>query len=468
MSTAADSRPDQAPATNVRRGHAALAGLLLAASTLVLDFFIVLACLPTLTQALDARKADLQLLLTAYAVANAALLPLAGRMGDAFGKARVFRWSAVAFAAFAIAGAASTGMVMLVLMRLGQGLAAALMQAQILALLSTGHAPAERARVFGWYTACLGASGVLGQVVGGIVVGWLPAAWSWRACIALAAPCMLLAAVLSRSLPIARPPGRVPLDVSGGLLGGAALAAAIFTLTIGREAGWPAWSAGTALSAVLFAWLFVARIRRRHRAGQPALVPPSLVANRAFLLACAAIVAFYGSVSSFYFLLTLELRIVQGFSALQTAGVFAWLGSCFFAAAASGRLKRAVGRHWLVAGAAALCGGHLLMLGFANSLTGSALSAALMLSCLAQGVGLGVLMGPLVSAAVGHVAPEDAGVGAGLSSAAQHTGNALGVCAVGFLFTAEPGFGSGLAGAVSYLVGCLLLMAFLLRPAPLR
>jgi MFS family permease len=134
----------------------ALAGLLFGAALVVLDFFIVLACLPTIEQTLGASKAQLQMVMAAYAIANGSFLVVGGRLGDALGRRRLFFLGMAGFTLASAGCGLSTSAPMLIGWRLLQGLSGALLQPPGARSARRHFEPAERQRVFGWYAAALG------------------------------------------------------------------------------------------------------------------------------------------------------------------------------------------------------------------------------------------------------------------------------------------------------------------------
>ncbi|MET0660307.1 MAG: MFS transporter, partial [Steroidobacteraceae bacterium] len=174
-----------------------LIGLLSAASIVVLDFFIVLACLPSIEQTLGASKAQLQLILASYAVANASLLVVGGRLGDALGRKRVMTLGVLLFAVASLACGLATSPWILIAFRVLQGLAGALVQPQVLGLLSVNFDDHEKPRIFGLYAAALGFAGVAAQLLGGLFVGLLPDNLGWRVCFIVTVPLCCFALVWS-------------------------------------------------------------------------------------------------------------------------------------------------------------------------------------------------------------------------------------------------------------------------------
>ena len=449
----------------------ALIGLVAGAAVVVLDFFIVLACLPSIEATLGATRAQLQLVMAAYAIANGSCLILGGRLGDVLGRKRVFMVSLGAFALASAACGLATSAFMLILFRVLQGVAGAMLQPQVLGLLAVNFRNAARPRVFGLYGAAMGMAGIAAQIVGGSMVELMPIQFGWRACFLLSLPLCALAAHFAASAVEGERSKSREIDFVGALLLAVTLGCACAFLTIGREHGWPipSWIvfASGALGALLFGgWLAIGRAFGAQR-----IIPAGMLAANGFGFALVTILVFYCGVASLYFVLALELRDAAGFSPIQAGLAFAWLGLCFAVASSSKRLKAAIGPRWVVAGMSVLLCGHLAMALAALQLSGVPRVLAYVLGCGLQGTGIGLLMAPLIAIAVSRVSSDLVSIGGGIVAATQQVGNSLGICVIGFAYFGSAETSSrftGAGGAVAYLVVMLGLLALLMRSGSVR
>lgn len=442
-------------------------GLLLASCTVVLDFFVVLACLPTIAATLGASPAQLQLVLGAYAIANAALLIVGGGLGDVLGRQRTLRAGLVLFAAASVGCATAADPATLILFRAAQGAAGALMQPQVLGLLSVSVPAASRTRAFDLYAASMGFAAAAAQLIGGGLVGWLAPDTGWRACFWLSVPLCLGSAWLVRGLAEPAPAGagvRGPgsrIDLVGACMLGALLACMCSALTLGREQGWPDWSLGALFTAAGLGAALVGWQVRGGRLGQPRIIPAGVLTHHRFWLALLTIGVFYAGVASLYFVVALDLRDKAGLSPLGVALVLCVMAASFVTASSSRRVKARVGAWWAESGLAALAAGHVVMWA-ASSLTGVAPPLQLALYAAAvflQGLGIGLLMGPLVGTSLAKVPPQFASVGGGMASTLQQIGNSLGIAGIGLAYLSDAGQPGSTGGAVVYLL--LLLTAVL-------
>jgi MFS family permease len=466
-------------------------GLLLASSTVVLDFFVVLACLPAIESTIGASKAQLQLVLGAYAIANAALLIVGGRLGDLLGRKRTLHIGLGLFALTSVGCATAQDPAVLILFRAGQGAAGALMQPQVLGLLSVSFQGPGRTRAFDLYAATMGFAAVAAQLIGGALVGLLPADMGWRACFWLSVPLCLasawwvrrvldpsghLAITTAAAAAVSTSPRAIiaspmyglfrRIDLVGALLLGALLACLCAALTLGHEQGWPAWSKLAMLTAAgcgaaLWAWQALGRKLGHHR-----IIPPGVLGANRFWLALLTIATFYSGVASLYFVVALELRDKAGLAPLGVAAMLCVMAASFVTASSSRRVKARVGTWWAEMGVGTLACGHMVM--WAASAVDAGSPAAQLsvyaLAVLLQGLGIGLVMGQLVGTSLAKVPPQWASVGGGMASTLQQIGNSMGIAGVGLAYLRDDGQSGSTAAAVAYFL-VLLAVVLVLRLA---
>ena len=432
----------------------------------VLDFFIVNVAIPSIQLELNASSGALQLVVIGYGLANAAALITGGRLGDIHGRRRMFM---IGIGLFTLASAAcglAPSAEWLIAARVAQGVASALLQPQVLAMLGNLYSGAERQRAFAAYGLTLGLAAAGGQLIGGLLIDADLGGLGWRTCFLINLPIGALALLLSRRvLPAMRGQPTSRLDLPGTALIAIALTAAVFPLAQGREQGWPLWSLvclGIALPLLALFWRYQRGLAARG--GQP-LVAPALMAHRPFVLGLLVTLAFYASNASFYFVLALYLQQGLGLAPLASGLVFTTLAVGFFATSmASPWFARRLGRHAIFAGALVLAFGHALSYLALPHL--STASVFWMLPVLMiQGCGLGMVMAPLVATVLAGLPPQHAGVASGVMATMQQVGNALGVALIGILYygvephTAVHAFGASLV----YLFVLAIAVALLYR-----
>jgi MFS family permease len=289
-------------------------GLVVAAQfVLQLDFSIVNVALPTIKRELDFAPADLQWIVTGYALTFGSLLLFGGRVGDLVGHRRVLLTGLGAFGVASLAAGLSPTSLALILSRFVQGASAAFVAPQALAIITDlfGEGPA-RNRALGIFQGATAAGASAGIVLGGVFTEFV----GWRA-VFLVNPPIIVALVIAirRVLPARtrRPGGR--LDIAGAVLATASIALLIFGLSQGQQHGFtnPAALGALALAVVLGMTFVVVE----HR-GKAPMVPLSVLADPARRAALTAMLLLGAVVAAFVYFISLYLQDVLGLSPLET------------------------------------------------------------------------------------------------------------------------------------------------------
>ncbi|WP_282504776.1 MFS transporter [Streptomyces rhizoryzae] len=459
-----------------------MALILTGAFMAVLDTFVVLVAAPAVQADLHASDADVQLVLAGYQLTYAIALVTGARLGDRYGRKRLFQYGMALFTVASAGCALAPGAGALIAARLVQGLAAAAMFPQVLALLRVLVPEPRRARAFGVLGAVIGVAGAAGQLLGGVLVAADLFGSSWRPVFWINVPVGAAAVALTaRYVPESRAPQAHRPDLAGAGVLTVALGLLVVPLVEGRSAGWP-WWAWAGLAAVVPAlWAFALVERRVAAAGGAPLVRLRLFRTRPVAVGTVLVLLAYGGINSFFLVFSLTLQDGLGQDALG-AGLFYTPFAVVFLAASllAGRLAR-YGRRVLQAGAL------LVLLGFGATAVlaagaGPALTAWDLVGTLVLvGAGNGLLVTPLLNAVLAAVRPEDAGMASGVLATCQQVGGAVGVAVVGAVFYGALGpaghhgvaaYGHALACALTATGGLAALVAaalpFLPDPAARR
>ncbi|NSC21631.1 MFS transporter [Streptomyces albus subsp. chlorinus] len=427
------------PAAGTELRPLGLFTLLLGAALPMIDFFVVNVAFPGIESDLDASPAALEMVVASYAVAYAALLVPGGRLGDTYGRRKLFLWGVAAFGLTSLACGSAPGVWWLVGARLAQGAASALLFPQVLATIHATTQGRSRARAIGLFGSVGGISMVTGQVLGGVLVAADLAGTGWRMIFLINVPVVVVALALGlRTVPDSRSASPARGDVAGAVLLACGLTALLLPLTEGRAAGWPWWSLLLLAAACVLAWAFLTVERREERAGRSPLLPPSLLREpgvRRGLLAGAPI--FLGF-SSFMFESALVWQHGLRFGALTAGLTLVPMGLAQFAASMSApRVTERLGTGRVLALSAVVqtAGLGTLLLALLAAWPGLsplALAPGLLLCGLGQGLQLPTYYRVLLSG----VPAARASAGSGLAATAQQSGLALGVATLGSLFLA--------------------------------
>jgi EmrB/QacA subfamily drug resistance transporter len=458
------------PSTTLRWGTllVVLAGTFMAG----LDFFIVNVAIPSTQRDLHASPAAIQFVIAGYALAYGAGMITGGRIGDIFGRRKLFIIAMVLFTlTSALCGAAPTASV-LIIGRILQGVAAALMAPQVLAILGTAFAGEARAKAINAYGVTMGVSAVLGQLIGGLLIKANILGLDWRACFLINVPIGIVALALTpRFVPESRAPGGRKLDPLGMVLVTLALVGVVLPLIEGREQGWPSWSwVSLGVAIVLFILFGVWESALKGRGGSP-LVDMSLFRERAFTAGLAGQVVFWAGQASFFLVFALFVQEGRGMDALQAGLIFIPIGVGYMASSLSARwFAGKMGRQVIA------LGGVLRLVGLsAMIITVAAIGTTgnvnwLIPSLFVDGAGMGFAVAPLASTVLARITPQHAGSAAGVLTTGLQIGNALGVSLIGVIFYGVLQAGHTYGNAFNYsmvmLLGVALVLVILVQLLP--
>src|SRR5579864_30386 len=268
------------PGRLARSRWAALTVLMFGTFMVVLDFFIVNVALPSIQQGLHAGESAIEWVVAGYAISTAVLLVTGGRLGDMFGRRRMFGIGMAVFVVTSAACALAPDPGVLVAARVVQGVGAALMAPNILSILGVVYTGPQRVRAISVYGMVMGLAATSGQLIGGILIRTDLAGMGWRAIFWINVP-LGIAALLAapRLVPESRDERGSRLDLTGVTLITACLIAVVLPLVEGRQAGWPAWSWAALAAAVPLAIAFGLHQRRKAERGGVPLLNPGVFAS---------------------------------------------------------------------------------------------------------------------------------------------------------------------------------------------
>ena len=475
--TASPLPPAPEPPGPDRRRWPTLAVLLAAAFLGTLDFFIINLALPSMQADLGATPAQVQLVIAGYGLAYAVCLITGGRLGDIFGRKRLFLAGVTGFTvASALCGLAPTAGV-LVAARVLQGTAGAMLFPQVLSIIQVTFPPHERGRAFAAFGIVQGAASFSGIVLGGLLVEANVFGLGWRPIFLVNLPVGVLVVLAGWMLVHeSRSPHARRLDLGGVAIVSTALFLLVYPLVQGREAGWPWWAfvCMAAAPPVLAGFVLFER-RVLERGGSP-LVELGLFRNRAFAVGLATSMAFCCGLSAYFLTVTLFLQDGLGFRPTTASLTFApfsagYLIASIFAVRKGPRLTSRV----INAGTALMAGALCVLIVLARTLGASLTVGELMPVLLVYGVGQGLAFPTLIGMTLSRVPPADAGSASGVLTTAQQVAFSMGVAVIGSVFfgslsEAAPAaaYGSALGVALLCNVGLLVLTFVLALRLPRR
>ena len=434
-----------------------------------LDFFIVNVALPSIRQGLGAGDDVIQLVMSGFAAAYAVLLVMGGRLGDLYGRNRMFMIGMTGFAlCSALCGLARVPYA-LVIGRILQGATAAIMAPQVAASIHVLFAPEEKARAFSLFGTSIGLSAIIGQLLTGALIRANIWGLGWRTIFLINVP--IVAITLAAAVPVfrkARPSTRAmetsvtqPLDITGSILLFLGLAALVCSLIEGRQKNWPVWSFVLMGSCpVLLAGFWRVEVRLAAHGGAP-LIHPRLFAAPGFARGLGATLLFY-TMASFFLFYSIYLQAGLQYSAFHAGVSIVPFGIGYVAGSLSTpAFLRGLGMRVTAFG--------LLMAAAGLSMVAAGVNSAGVLHLLlftpgvvAIGFGQGVVLPTLVRAVIQGAPADYASAASGAVNSTLQISASLGVATVGSVFFAILTRHSGDLAAVAHAFTVALLCLSLL------
>lgn len=471
---AAQTRPDTDEPFAAR--WPAMITLLVAGFMNLIDVTIVNVALPSLQQAFGATSTQIEWVVAAYIFTFAVLLLPAGRMGDHFGRRRIFVAGVVLFTlASALCGLAPS-METLIAARVVQAAGGALMTPQTMAMVPALFPPHERGGVFALFGLTAGLASVAGPVLGGLLIGADLFGLGWRPIFLVNIPIGVLAvAATFRFVPKIPGSAAVGVDLVGMGLAGATLFLLLFPLIEGRQVGWPFWTLAMMAASVPMAVGFVLWLARQVRLGGPQVLPLALLQQRSFLLGAGLASLLFSGIPGMFFTLALYFQNGYGLTPLQSGlTTVPFPAGVLIASLVSGRLGGRRLRERITSGSVLLCLSTLILREVVLTMGDTLIWWRTALPLLIGGVGLGTAVSPLFQTVLSGATGRDAGSASGAVQAFQQVGGSFGVAIMGELFFARlasggmdhAGYAAALTHALIYSSAAFALIAISVRFLP--
>jgi len=447
---------------------ATLAASILGSSLAFIDGSVVNVALPSLDRSLHAGADGLAWLVGAYLLTLSSLTLLGGALGDHYGRRRVFLIGVCLFVAASLVCAAAPGLSIILAGRAVQGIGAALLMPNSLALLGANFEGEAKGRAIGTWAGV----GAFASAVGPVLGGWLVEAVGWQSIFLLNIPVGAAAAWLgSRYVPESRDQrARGRFDVLGALLITVGLGLLTWSLTAAAQ---PNSERGVIAAAGLGGVLLLAGfVWVEMRRGEAALMPLYLMSDPSFVGITLLTFFLYAALGGLIVLLPFVLIRAEDYSpiaagaALLPVPLLIALGS-----RAMGRVASRIGGRWLLGGGALIVAAGLAL--YTRLGAGGGYGAEVLPATLLVAAGMAICVAPLTTTVIGSVDADHVGAASGFNSAVARIGGLIATALLGFVFV-EQGTPDGLlqtahiaalAGAATAVVAglCALL---LIRAAP--
>ncbi|GEE01521.1 MFS transporter [Gordonia spumicola] len=457
---------DARPSISGRARTIALICLLAASFMELMDATVVNVALHTMQTDLGASAAALQWVVAGYPLAYAIGLILGARLGDAYGRRRLFVLGLIGFGVTSLACGLAADPTQLVVFRILQGATAALMVPQVLTNIQVLYPPAERGRAMGLFTSIIGVAAVTGPVLGAVITDgdWFDL--SWRPAFLINVPIAVVAVLAARVfIPETRADRPAPITLGSVALLGGSLAAIMAPITLGPENDWPAWGFVLMALGVIGLVAFGARQVITERNGSVPMVPPSVFATASFRSGLAAFAALSIPTGGYFLVQSLHVQLSHGWSVLHTG--LMWIPFSIAVPIAAGLsatvLAARFGKHVLQAGAAVLVTGMTSMI-VADQSAHPAFWFAVALAV--AGLGFGLIVGAAGLLVLNDVPVEHAGAASGVFNTVQALSVAVGAAVIGTVYSTGSSIDESYRTAMLVMIGLVALGAVIAQAMP--
>lgn len=409
--------------------------LLLAGFVTIFDLFVVNVAIPSMQSSLGASLSELGYIIAGYELAFGVLLITGGRLGDLYGRRRLFITGMAGFTTASLLCGIAPGVEILIAARVFQGLAAALLFPQVYASIRINFPGDAGRKAFGLLGMTLGLAAIAGQILGGLLVEANVFDLGWRTIFLINVPVGIFAIFAALHIPKTCSQQRPEMDWPGVALVSLGLTALLIPLLEMPTHGWQIWSSVSLLCAITLLLVFYHYEEKRRLSGHAPLVDMTLMRQARFAKGGVLVLLIYSTSSSFFLCFALLAQTGFGLNPLKAGSIFVPCSIAFVV------MSIIAPRLFARFGALSIAVGALIYtLSFAAMImqvwmAGAGLVIARLIPVLILiGGTQAMIMTPLLNLVLGFVSERQAGMASGMISTLQQAGAALGVAVTGILF----------------------------------
>jgi len=396
---------------------------------IMLDNTVVNVALPSIQKSLGLQVSELEWVVAGYALTFGAFMLTGGKLADLFGRRRIFVTGLVVFTAASLACGLATGPDMLIGARVVQGLGAAMMNPATLSIITVTFAPRERGMAIGIWAGVSALALAIGPLTGGVISEYVN--WNWiffiNVPIGLIAIAFAFAFIKeSKDTSLEQRP-----DIPGLVSSAIGLFALSYALIEANNYGWGSTRilVSFAIAAVALVTFVLLELHQRLP-----MLDLSLFKNKTFSGANTVMLLVGLAMFGVFFFVSLFVQEILGYSPTQAGAAFLpWTLLIVVLAPQAGRISDRVGARWLVTSGMIVLAGSLFL--FSRMGAGSDFWT-LLPAMILGGIGMGVMMAPVTSTAMGSVPRDKAGVGSAVLNSMRQVGGSLGIAVMGAIVAA--------------------------------
>lgn len=397
-----------------------------------IDFFIANIGIPSMRSALGASFSQVELVVAGYGLTYAVFLITGGRLGDIYGRKRLFLAGMAGFTVASALCGCATNANSLIFWRALQGCAAALMFPQALSFIHINFTGSAKRLAFSAYGAMIGFGSITGQILGGFLIEANVFGLGWRPIFLINLPIGALTIwAASAALDESRAERAARLDPIGMLIVSLGLCLFSFPFLEGRESGWPPWAWVSLLSSIPVFWGFLRFEQRQARLGHTPLLEPRLLRDRGFVIGLLVTCIYFAGHTSMLLVLSLYLQLSLNLNPMNAGLALVPFSFGFLVGSSvSGKLNGYLGRNSLHLGTAVLATSLIALIKEAG---GGWREETLLfgITCFVYGIGRGFVTAPLFNTVLSGVPARDAGAASGVASTMQQVANSVGIAVIG-------------------------------------
>ncbi|WP_073335160.1 MFS transporter [Chryseobacterium carnipullorum] len=401
----------------------------------IMDIFIINVSIPSIQRDLHASHGEMQLMIASYLIGFASFLITGGRLGDMYGRKKIFMIGLVFFMLSSVACGVSSGAALLVISRFIQGISAALMSPQVLSMIQilfAGHE--ERTKAMGWYGITIGLGTILGQFLGGYFSSMTLMEESWRLIFLINIPVCLLAlwfsnAILTESKTNAE---KSTFDFFGVIILASGLFCFTYALTLSEHQGIQIGSIVLLIFSIVILLFFVAIQKMRLKRGKSYLIDFTLFSYKNFNLGILAVSFFFIMLDSYFYILSLFFQDGLQIGSLNAGEIIVFQGVGFILASLfSAKFILRYGKKFLVTGLVLIMTVLILQILLFDRETPFFILCLLLFF---HGLGVGSIIPSLATIALSGLPQKLAGNASGVYNTFQQVAAILGIIVVGSVF----------------------------------
>lgn len=397
-----------------------------------LDYFIVNMALPSIKKALNASDHELQMVIAIYGLTYAALVVCGGRLGDIYGRKKVFISGLYTFLLSSLACAFSPNVTWLIIFRLFQGIGASLLAPQVLASIKDLFNSQEQPKAVSLFSSVFGLASVIGQLFGGLLLSMHWGNFSWETVFLVNVPITVICILgIHFTMDNGNKKEQTEIDFMGALLLIFALLMIICPLIFGQKFGWAWWIFGILILGIVLLISFLQYETKQLQNNRPILIDPALLQQKPFALSLL-IIFFYNFTAGLFICYPYYLQQFLHQNSMQTGLAIIPYGLAFFLAP-------------LVSSRVQMKASKMIYLGLGLLMTGFLMSAVTFyfqqkpsfvthLTLFMAGFGHGTIMPVMMRTAISLVSKDKAGQASGLVSIGIQIGSVTGGAIIGTLF----------------------------------